>query len=95
MTDPAIDVGNFMAVLRKKCCSRATPTSKAWTVSSWLSTTRPTTPTVLAEREALRSISFLRMLTRHFERAPGVAQRGEDWPPLVLLRETRRSLASL
>jgi aminoglycoside phosphotransferase (APT) family kinase protein len=95
--DPAIDVGNFMAVLRKEVLLEGHGHLEGLDAVFLAEYDLAHHVDGLARRAKLfESISFLRMLTRHFERAPQqYARRREDWPPLVLLRETRRSLASL
>jgi hypothetical protein len=43
-----------------------------------------------------RSLTFLRMLTRYFERNPqGYARLGGEWRPLVFLAEARSSIDRL
>jgi aminoglycoside phosphotransferase (APT) family kinase protein len=96
--DPAIDVGNFMAVLRKEVVFEG-HTHLEDLDRVFLATYEEQATRVdgLAERaHVFEVISFLRMLTRYFERAPqAYERRGSKWPPLALLTEARRSLAAL
>lgn len=95
--DPAIDVGNFMAVLRKEVLLEGHTHLEGLDQVFLAEYESAQQVTGLAKRAKLfESIAFLRMLTRHFERAPQqYGHRGDDWPPLALLHEARRSLASL
>jgi hypothetical protein len=92
--DPAIDVGNFAAVLRKEVLfeghSHLAGLDGVF-VREYLAANDVDG---IVERAGLfQTIAFLRMLTRYFERAPQhYVRQGEDWPPLVLLSEARHSL---
>jgi thiamine kinase-like enzyme len=95
--DPALDVGNFVATLKKEWLleghSHLLGLDTIF-LEHYLSQSRSKG---LAERAtAVQVISLLRMLTRYFERLPQQHMRmGNDWPPLALMREAERLLHTL
>lgn len=92
--DPAIDVGNFTAVLRKEVIFEGHSHLAGLDGVFAREYLAANDVEGIAERAGLfQTIAFLRMLTRYFERAPQqYAQQRENWPPLVLLSEARHSL---
>lgn len=92
--DPALDVGNFAAVLRKEVLLEGHGHLAGLDgvfVREYLATSNADG---IAERASLfQAIAFLRILTRYFERAPQrYARLGAAWPPLALLTEARLSI---
>ena len=95
--DPAIDVGNFCAVLEKEVFYEGHPHLAG--LSDVFLSAYDTANHIdgIGRRAAIfRSLTFLRMLTRYFERNPqGYARLGGEWRPLVFLAEARSSIDRL
>jgi aminoglycoside phosphotransferase (APT) family kinase protein len=94
--DPAVDVGNFMAVLRKEALVNGhahlshadAEFASAYGSAADLSG-------ILDRARVHQAIATLRSLTRSFERRPRQYEmEGDSWKPLALLGETERLLAS-
>jgi aminoglycoside phosphotransferase (APT) family kinase protein len=95
--DPAIDVGNFAAVLCKEVAlerhAHLEDLARVF-LDEYLE--QRSSPGVAERARLYKAIALLRMLVRSFERAPQQAlQQGDVWQPLVLLREAQRALDSL
>ncbi len=92
--DPAIDVGNFAGVLRKEVLfeghSHLAGLDSVF-VREYLAAND--VDGIIERAGVFKVIALVRMLARYFERHPQrYAFQREDWPPLVLLSEARRSL---
>jgi tRNA A-37 threonylcarbamoyl transferase component Bud32 len=95
--DPAIDVGNFMAVLDKAALIEGVGHASGladWFLAEYLELSGRR---VLEERARLfEAIALVRMLVRKFERVPHKYFRyGRDWQPFALLDEADDRLQAL
>jgi aminoglycoside phosphotransferase (APT) family kinase protein len=95
--DPALDLGNFLAVLRKQVVLKG-----SWHVGevapAFLAAYRERAerPGSEARARLFEVFALARMLVRNVERAPhGLAWEGDAWRPLRLLDEAERGLDAL
>jgi len=95
--DPAIDVGNFMAVMQKAAhiqnLGHAEPLSK-WFLGEY---EKRTGRGEVGERaRVFEALALVRMIVRKFERAPHkYTKYGRDWPALSLLGHAAERLRTL
>jgi Ser/Thr protein kinase RdoA (MazF antagonist) len=95
--DPALDVGNFLAVLMKDVILKGA-THVGGVAPAFLTAYREHAehPTSDERARLFEAFALVRMLVRKVERAPhGLAQEGEAWRPLALLEEAEACLGRL
>jgi aminoglycoside phosphotransferase (APT) family kinase protein len=93
--DPAVDVGNFMAALRKQAVINGYANFPALADAFYEGyfARRPNAAAAKRAR-AFQSVALVRMALAKFERAPrSYARQGEAWPWLAVLEEAKRCLA--
>ncbi len=92
--DPAIDVGNFVAVLQKEVIYEG-HAHLAGLGDVFLAAYQAANSVngIVQRVRIFQTLTFLRMLTRYYERNPqNYARLGAEWPPLIFLDEARRSI---
>lgn len=95
--DPACDVGNFMAVLRKEALVNGhAQLADADTEFAHAYGEATDRPELLRRARVAQAVATLRSLARSFERRPRQFEiQGDAWRPLVLLTEVERLLESM
>ena len=93
--DPAIDVGNFMAALRKQAVVNGYANFPALADAFYQGYfARRPSDAIAARARAFQGVALVRMTLAKFERTPrSYARQGEAWPWLAVLEEAKRCLA--
>jgi Ser/Thr protein kinase RdoA (MazF antagonist) len=95
--DPAIDVGNFMAALRKQAVVNGYADFPALADAFYQAYFARRPSDAIAKRaRAFQGVALVRMTLAKFERTPrSYARQGNEWPWLAVLDEAKRCLAEL
>lgn len=95
--DPAVDVGNFMAALRKQAVINGYDNFPALADAFYQGYFARRPSDAIAKRaRAFQGVALVRMTLAKFERTPrSYARQGEAWPWLAVLEEAKRCLAEL
>jgi Ser/Thr protein kinase RdoA (MazF antagonist) len=95
--DPAIDVGNFMAALRKQAVVNGYAGFAALADAFYQAYFARRPNDAIAKRaRAFQGVALVRMTLAKFERTPrSYARQGNEWPWLAVLDEAKRCLAEL